>query len=84
MKKKQTPDEQLQQALVPKQDWPYNVPGTWCWVHLLETFENKTDSKRKVKTKEYLENGILPVIDQSQIFINGYTDGKLQVEFEHS
>ena len=27
-----TPEEKLQQALVPESEWPYKVPENWCWV----------------------------------------------------
>ena len=35
-KKKQnlTPEELLEQALVPEQEWPYSVPENWVWVRL--------------------------------------------------
>ena len=35
-KKKETltPEEKLQQALVPVEKQPYPVPGNWCWVYL--------------------------------------------------
>lgn len=28
-----TPEEKLQQALVPVEEQPYPVPGNWCWVY---------------------------------------------------
>jgi type I restriction enzyme S subunit len=69
-----TPEEKLQQALVPVEEQPYQVPGNWCWIHLLESFENKTDSKKKVQSKTYLEHGNLAVVDQGQELIGGYTN----------
>ena len=42
-----TPEERLQAALVPDWEQPYKVPQNWCWIHLLDSFENRTDSKRK-------------------------------------
>lgn len=36
-KKKQaqlTPEEKLQQALVPAAEQPYKVPANWCWTRL--------------------------------------------------
>lgn len=27
-------EEKLEQALVPVEEWPYEVPGNWCWVKL--------------------------------------------------
>ncbi len=29
-----TPEEQLDAALVPESEWPYEVPGNWCWTRL--------------------------------------------------
>lgn len=29
-----TLEEKLKQALVPEEEWPYEVPGNWCWVKL--------------------------------------------------
>ena len=28
-----TPEEQLEAALVPEGEWPYDVPDNWCWIH---------------------------------------------------
>lgn len=27
-------EEKLEQALVPVEEWPYEVPGNWCWTYL--------------------------------------------------
>lgn len=64
----------LEEALVPAEEQPYEVPENWCWIHLLDSFDNVTDSKKKLATKEYLEDGEYPIIDQGQDFIGGYTD----------
>ena len=29
--KELSPEERLQEALVPEEEWPYEVPGNWCW-----------------------------------------------------
>lgn len=31
-----TPEQRLQEALVPESEWPYQVPKNWCWVTLGE------------------------------------------------
>ena len=59
---------------MPVEEQPYKVPENWCWIHLLDSFDNVTDSKKKLATKEYLEEGEYPIIDQGQDFIGGYTD----------
>ncbi|NBI09869.1 hypothetical protein D1641_07545 [Colidextribacter sp. OB.20] len=72
--KELSPEEKLQQALVPAEEQPYPIPGNWCWIHLLTSFENHTDSKKKVQSKKYLKNGKLAIVDQGQELVGGYTD----------
>ena len=69
-----TPEERLQAALVPDWEWPYKLPENWCWLKLVESFDNHTDSKKKIKQKDYLEKGKLAVVDQGQELIGGYTN----------
>lgn len=69
-----TPEEKLKQALVPTEEQPYPVPENWCWIHLLDSFENHTDSKKKIQTKNYLKTGKLAVVDQGQALVGGYTN----------
>lgn len=64
----------IEDVLVPIDEQPYEIPDNWCWIHLLDSFDNVTDSKRKLPTKEYLEDGDYPVVDQGQEFIGGYTN----------
>lgn len=64
----------LEDVLVSTEEQPYVIPKNWCWIHLLDSFDNVTDSKKKLMTKEYLEEGEYPIIDQGQDFIGGYTD----------
>ena len=71
--------EKLVQALVPVEKQPYPVPENWCWIKLPETFENHTDSKKKVQQKVYLEDGALAVVDQGQELIGGYTNDESMV-----
>lgn len=69
-----TPEERLQAALVPDWEWPYKLPENWCWLKLVESFDNHTDSKKKIKQKDYLVKGKLAVVDQGQELIGGYTN----------
>lgn len=71
-----TLEERLQEALVPEWEQPYKVPENWCWIHLLDSFENCTDSKKKIPKKEYLQNGKIAVVDQGQNLIGGYTNDR--------
>ena len=32
--KELSPEEKLQQALVPAEEWPYPIPENWCWTYL--------------------------------------------------
>lgn len=78
-----TIEERLQQALVPAEEQPYEVPENWVWVRLLSTFVNKTDSKKKIQQKFYLKTGDYAIVDQGQNLIGGYTnDASLQYDGE--
>ena len=67
-------EERLEQALIPNWDEPYKLPDNWCWLKLLSAFENYTDSKKKIKQKDYLESGLWSVVDQGQSLVGGYTN----------
>ena len=69
-----TPEERLQATLVPDWEWPHKLPENWCWLKLVESFDNHTDSKKKIKQKDYLVKGKLAVVDQGQELIGGYTN----------
>lgn len=73
-KKELTIEEKLAEALVPVEERPYQVPENWCWIHLLNSFDNQTDSKKKIQLKEYLNKGILAIVDQGQEIVGGYTN----------
>lgn len=78
-----TIEERLQQALVPAAEQPYEVPENWVCVRLLSTFVNKTDSKKKIQQKFYLNTGDYAIVDQGQNLIGGYTnDASLQYDGE--
>lgn len=52
-KKSQTPEEKLAAALVPEEDWPYELPENWCWVRLIDGFAECLDEYRKpINAKE--------------------------------
>jgi len=50
------------------------LPGGWVWTRLGEVIEKVPLTDRKLKQTEYQEKGKIPVIDQGQTFIGGYTD----------
>lgn len=71
-----TPEEKLESMLVPDIEQPYKIPKNWCWLNLLDSFSNRTDSKRKIQQKEYLPEGMFAIVDQGQELIGGYTNDK--------
>lgn len=46
-KEELTLEEKLEQALVPVEEQPYEVPGNWCWVYLTHGFCECMDNFRK-------------------------------------
>ena len=57
-KKKQaqlTPEEKLQQALVPEDEQPYKVPANWCWVKagIVTNIFNGNSINEKIKAEKY-------------------------------
>ncbi|MCS7469560.1 restriction endonuclease subunit S [Stieleria sp. ICT_E10.1] len=55
--------------------WPTTEsPPGWAWAKFAQVFDNVTSSELKLKQKEYAEEGSLPVVDQGQELIGGYTN----------
>lgn len=52
----------------------WEIPGTWEYVEFAKAFEVVSTNGKKVPAKMYLSSGTIPVIDQGQDFIGGYTD----------
>ena len=50
------------------------LPSEWEWKPFQKLFIDHTDSKRKLKQREYLPAGTFPVIDQGEALVGGYTD----------
>ncbi len=55
-KKELTQEEWLEQALVPEAEWPYRIPGNWCWVRFGEIIE--LISGRDVALSECNDKGL--------------------------
>lgn len=51
-----------------------SVPSTWVLVDFEDAFEAISVNQKKVPAKSYKAEGVLPVIDQGQSFVGGYTD----------
>lgn len=55
--------------------WPTDdLPDNWIWVSFNDFWINNTDSTKKLPQKEYSQIGSIPVIDQGQDLIGGYSD----------
>lgn len=67
-------EEKLEQALVVPGYKPYKIPDNWCWLKLLASFDNCTDSKKKIQQKKYLKDGAWTIIDQGKQEVGGYTN----------
>lgn len=50
------------------------IPKQWVGIDFNEVFNVITTNGKKIKQKNYLDSGPLPVIDQGAQFIGGYTD----------
>ena len=48
-----TPEEKLQEALVPESEWPYKVPENWCWTRLSSLI-----SASKEKTEDFSDKEV--------------------------
>lgn len=52
----------------------YDLPAGWEWVKLENIFDTKGFSVGKIPKTEFGNEGSIPIIDQSQNFIAGYTE----------
>lgn len=66
-----TPEEKLQQALVPEAEQPYKVPANWCWTKLGNVTKIIGGGTPSTKIKEYYENGNIPWL--SPIDLSNYS-----------
>ena len=56
-KKELTIEEKLEQALVPREEWPYEVPENWCWVRLgsvMSVVTGKKDANYGTENGKYI------------------------------
>ena len=70
-------------ALVPPEEQPYRIPAHWKWVRPVSVFSDATDSKRKLKQNEYLQQGQFPVVDQGKVLIGGYSNDPQLLQQTH-
>jgi type I restriction enzyme S subunit len=50
------------------------LPTDWEWTTVADTVKNISLTGKKLPQRDYLETGKIPVVDQGQEFIGGYTD----------
>lgn len=55
------------------------LPNGWILLKFNEVVSKLSFNDKKVKQKDYLKNGSIPVIDQGQAFIGGFTDDRSKV-----
>ena len=65
-------------ALIKKDDQPYPIPDNWVYLTFDIVCSNETSSSKKIQQKDYLETGIIAVVDQGINFIGGYTNDEDQ------
>lgn len=51
---------------------PYELPRGWEWVRFPEIYFGIGNKQNQIQTKDYLEAGRYPIIDQGKSFIAGY------------
>ena len=69
-----SPEERLIKAVIPKEEEPYTLPDNWVWTTSENIFTEISSNNKKIKQKDYLIEGKIPVIDQGKNFIGGYTN----------
>ena len=55
-------EEKLKEALIPKEEQPYEIPENWEWVKLGKITDIISGGTPSTEKKEYYENGIIPWI----------------------
>ena len=58
---------------------PFAVPNSWEWVSSTYPTLGVSDLGKKVKTKDVLESGPFPVVDQGKVTVRGYCDDPSRV-----
>ena len=55
-----------------QREQPFAVPVSWEWVSSTDPAYGVSDLGKKIKTKEVLESGEFPVVDQGKVLVRGY------------
>lgn len=67
-----TPEEKLQRALVPVDEWPYEIPENWCWVRIGEITDVVGGGTPSYRNPEFYDGGTIPWISPADL--SGYRD----------
>ena len=59
---------------IKKNEIPFNIPESWEWLRLTDCYYSIGSKKNQIQTRDYLEKGFIPVIDQGKEFIGGYSN----------
>ena len=60
-------------------DQPFLVPVSWKWISSTYPAYGVSDLGKKVKTKDVLEGGAFPVVDQGKVLVRGYCNDARKV-----
>lgn len=71
--KELTLEEKLKEALIPKEEQPYEIPENWEWVNYRVIFSEISSNNKKIQQKNYLKVGKIAIVDQGKDLIGGYT-----------
>lgn len=67
-------EEKLKEALIPKEEQPYEIPENWEWVNYRVIFSEISSNNKKIQQKNYLKVGKIAIVDQGKDLIGGYTN----------
>ncbi|WP_295918102.1 restriction endonuclease subunit S [Anaerovibrio lipolyticus] len=85
-KKQLTTEEKMNNALVPEEEWPYELPDNWCWVRLGDIAADMADGPfgSNLKTEHYTSNKEVRIIQLSNVSEDGWRDENVRyTTFEH-
>ena len=58
---------------------PFALPSSWCWVPATFPALLISDSGKKIQTKDALEIGAFPVVDQGKVLVRGFCNDPSKV-----
>jgi len=61
------------------EELPYEAPKGWVWLRLPECYFGIGNKSNQIQSKDYLERGQFPIVDQGKNFVNGYYDDESKV-----